>query len=150
MVGSRLGAPLQALFCLCGWRTVSGPLPYSFLGHPVSGRDPQKGDDDDRDDEGCSGSGPPWAHVAPAQTRGGFAPVAGEDLDTVSRSLGVTAATLSTWRDAFLTAGEASLATRPATGEALETERLKARLGEMLLERELLEAKIAGLESDRP
>jgi transposase-like protein len=74
----------------------------------------------------------------------------GEDLETVSRSLGVTAATLSGWRDAFLAAGEASLATRPATGEALETERLKARLGEMLLERELQEAKIAVLESDRP
>ncbi len=72
----------------------------------------------------------------------------GEDLDTVSRSLGVTAATLSGWRDAFLAAGEASLATRPTGGEALETERLKARLGEMLLE--LLEAKIAGLESGRP
>ena len=74
----------------------------------------------------------------------------GEDLDTVSRSLGVTAATLSGWRDAFLAAGEASLTTRPATGAALETERLKARLGAMLLERELLEAKIAGLESGRP
>ena len=74
----------------------------------------------------------------------------GEDLDTVSRSLGVTAATLSSWRDAFLAAGEASLATRLATGEVLETERLKARLGEMLLERELLEAKIARLESGRP
>ncbi len=45
---------------------------------------------------------------------------------------------------------EASLTTRPATGEALETERLKARLGEMLLERELLEAKITLLESGRP
>ena len=67
----------------------------------------------------------------------------GEDLETVSRSLGVTAATLSGWRDAFLAAGEAGLATRPATGEALESERLKARLGEMLLERELLEEKIA-------
>ena len=32
----------------------------------------------------------------------------GEDLESVSRSLGVTAATLSGWRDAFLTAGEAS------------------------------------------
>ncbi len=62
----------------------------------------------------------------------------------------MTAATLSDWREAFLAAGEARLATRPATGEALETERLKARLGEMLLERELLEAKIAVLESGRP
>jgi transposase len=74
----------------------------------------------------------------------------GEDLETVSRSLGVTAATLSIWRDAFLAAGEAGLATRPTTGEALETERLKARLGEMLLERELLEAKITRMESGRP
>ena len=38
--------------------SVAGPLPYSFLRHPVSGRNPQKGDDDDRDDEGCGRSGP--------------------------------------------------------------------------------------------
>ncbi len=71
----------------------------------------------------------------------------GEDLETVSRSLGVTAATLSGWRDAFLAAGEASLASRPADGEELESARLKVRLGEMLLERELLEAKVAALEA---
>lgn len=74
----------------------------------------------------------------------------GEDLETVSRSLGVTAATLSAWRDAFLAAGEASLASRAVDAEALESERLKARLGEMLLERELLEAKVAALEGGRP
>ena len=74
----------------------------------------------------------------------------GEDLEAVSRSLGVTAAALSGWRDAFLAAGEASLSTRPADGEGLESERLKAKLGEMLLERELLEAKIAALEGGRP
>ena len=74
----------------------------------------------------------------------------GEDLETVSRGLGVTAATLTSWRDAFLAAGEASLATRPTDGEELESERLKARLGEMLLERELLEARIAALEGGRP
>src|ERR671932_2573172 len=74
----------------------------------------------------------------------------GEDLETLSRSLGVTAATLSGWRDAFLAAGEASLASRRTDGEALESERLKARLGEMLLREELLEAKIAALEGGRP
>lgn len=74
----------------------------------------------------------------------------GEDLETVSRAWGVTAATLTAWRDAFLAAGEASLATRPADGEGPESERLKARPGEMLLERELLEAKIAALEGGRP
>ena len=72
------------------------------------------------------------------------------DLETLSRALGVTAATLIGWQDSFLAAGEASLATRPSNGEALESERLKAKLGEMLLERELLEAKIAALEARDP
>src|SRR3954447_26998233 len=53
----------------------------------------------------------------------------GEDLEMLSRALGVTAATLSGWQDSFLAAGEASLATRPTDGEALESERLKAKLG---------------------
>ena len=74
----------------------------------------------------------------------------GEDLETVSRTLGVTAATLSGWQQAFLAAGEASLTTRPTAGQDIESERLKAKLGEMLLERELLEAKIAALEENRP
>src|SRR5438105_327201 len=66
----------------------------------------------------------------------------GEDLETVSRLLGVTAATLSAWRDSFLAAGEAALTSRPTDGETLEKEQLKARLGEMLLKHELLEQKI--------
>ncbi len=74
----------------------------------------------------------------------------GEDLEMVSRSLGVTAATLAAWRGAFLAGGEAKLAARPADSEALESERLKVRLGEMLLKQELLEAKIAALEGGRP
>ena len=74
----------------------------------------------------------------------------GEDLDTVSRALGVTAATLTTWRDAFLAAGEAALATRPATGDTIESQRLKAKLGEVLIERDLLAEKIALLEAGRP
>src|SRR3954469_15351206 len=42
-------------------------LPGS-LRHPVSGRDPQEGDDDDRDSSfGHGWFGPGWAHVAPAQ-----------------------------------------------------------------------------------
>ena len=74
----------------------------------------------------------------------------GEDLETVSRSLGVTAATLSAWREAFLAAGGAALATKPMTGEALENDRLKAKLGAALIERDLLEEKIANLEANRP
>ena len=74
----------------------------------------------------------------------------GEDLEIVSRALGVTAATLSRWQQAFLAAGEARLAPRPTAGEEIESQRLKAKLGEMLLERELLEAKIAALEARGP
>jgi len=74
----------------------------------------------------------------------------GEDLETVSRSLGVTAATLNTWRDAFLDAGEAALTTKPSTGEELESTRLKAKLGAALIERDLLQEKIAILEANRP
>src|SRR4051794_20108596 len=76
--------------------------------------------------------------------------VRGEDLETVSRSLGVTAATLTSWRDSFLAGGEAALASRPTDGEMLERGRLKARLGEMLLKHELLEQKITNLEAGRP
>jgi transposase-like protein len=74
----------------------------------------------------------------------------GEDLETVSRALGVTAATLTGWRNAFLTAGEAALTTRPGTGEELESDRLKARLGAALIERDLLNEKIALMEASRP
>src|SRR3954454_19523715 len=74
----------------------------------------------------------------------------GEGLETLSRALGDTAATLSGWQDTFVAAGEASFAARSTTSDALESERLKAKLGAMLLERELLEAKIAALEAKRP
>jgi hypothetical protein len=74
----------------------------------------------------------------------------GEDLETVSRELGVTAATLTGWYDSFLAAGEAALTTRAATGEELESERLEAKLGAALIERDLLNEKIALLEANRP
>jgi transposase len=86
----------------------------------------------------------------------------GEDLELVSRALGVTAAELSTWRDAFLAAGEASLTEarprrsrvsapkRPADGRDVEIGRLKAKVGDLTMTTELLEAKIERLEGGRP
>ena len=74
----------------------------------------------------------------------------GEDLELVSRSLGVTAATLSGWRDDLLTGGEAALASRPVGGKDLEQQRLKAKLGELMLVRELPAEKIAVLEAKGP
>jgi transposase len=74
----------------------------------------------------------------------------GEDLELISRELGVTAAELTVWRDAFVGAGEASLKTRPADGRDLEIGRLKAKVGELTMATELLEAKIERLEGGRP
>ena len=67
-----------------------------------------------------------------------------------SRSFRVTAKTFSIWWEAFLAAAEVSLASKPTTGVVLQSKRFKARLGEMLLERELFEAKIALLEARDP
>jgi transposase len=100
-----------------------------------------KGMDDDDTADGYGGAG--RGGRMSRQRKRCCASCGGEDLDIVSRSLGVTVATLSGWCDAFLDGGEASLATKPTKGEERESDRLKARLGEMLLERELLEQKIA-------
>ena len=74
----------------------------------------------------------------------------GEDLEPVSREHGVTAAELSGWRDAFLAAGEASLRSRPADARDAEIGRLEAKVGDLTMAAELLEAKIGRLEAGRP
>jgi transposase-like protein len=74
----------------------------------------------------------------------------GEDLELVSRELGVTAVELTAWRAAFLAAGEASLKTRPADGRDVEIGRLKAKVGDLTMANELLETKIEHLEAGRP
>ena len=73
----------------------------------------------------------------------------GEDLELVSRELGVTAAELSGWRDRFLAAGEASLKSRPADARGAEVDRLQAKVGELTMAAESLEAKIERLETHR-
>jgi transposase len=64
---------------------------------------------------------------------------------TSKRSLAAlrAAATLSGWRGAFLVADDAELTTKPMAGGELEGQRLKARLGAALIERDLLHEKIA-------
>ena len=74
----------------------------------------------------------------------------GDDLELVSRELGVTAAELSGWREAFLAAGEASLKSRPADARDAEIGRLKEKVGDLTMANELLEAKIERLEAARP
>jgi hypothetical protein len=74
----------------------------------------------------------------------------GEGLELVSRGLGVMAAELSGWRDQFLAGGEASLKSRPADARDAEIGRLQAKVGELTMTAELLEAKIERLEVQHP
>src|ERR687897_572443 len=55
----------------------------------------------------------------------------GEDLDALSRELGVIAATLSSWRDAFLDGGKAAIKSRPADAGNELGARLKAKVGQL-------------------
>ena len=62
----------------------------------------------------------------------------------------MTAAELSGWRDQFLAGGEASLKSRPANARDAEIDRLQAKVGELTMTTELLEAKIEHLETHHP
>jgi transposase-like protein len=74
----------------------------------------------------------------------------GEDLDALSRELGVTAATLSAWRDGFLDGGTAAMKSRPADERDEEIARLRAKVGELTMDNELLGQKCQHLEAGRP
>ena len=58
----------------------------------------------------------------------------GESLETVSREAGVTAATLSEWRDDFMAAGEAGLKTRAPSLQDDQIKDLKAKIGELTMD----------------
>lgn len=74
----------------------------------------------------------------------------GEDLDTVSRELGVTAATLSAWRDDSLTGAESNLKSRAPSADDDEVLRLKGLVGDLTMRLELSREKIRRMESGDP
>lgn len=74
----------------------------------------------------------------------------GEDLDVVSRELGVPANKLSEWREAFLAAGEANLKSREPTPQDEEVLRLRALVGDLMMRNELLREKNRAMEAGRP
>lgn len=74
----------------------------------------------------------------------------GEDLELVSRDLGVTAATLSGWREAFLSSGENGLKAKPGDDRDKRIRQLQTKLGQMTMDCELLREKIALMEDGRP
>ena len=74
----------------------------------------------------------------------------GEDLDNLSRELGVTAATLSGWRGSLLDGGTAAMKSRPADDRDEEIARLRSKVGQLTMDVELLDRKCQQMESGRP
>ena len=71
----------------------------------------------------------------------------GESLEAVSRDLGVPVARLSEWRDQALAAAESSLKAQPRDQRDDEIERLQSKVGEITMDKELLEEKVRRLEA---
>ncbi len=74
----------------------------------------------------------------------------GEDLESLSRELGVTAATLSSWRQSFLDGGTAAMKSRPTDDRDEVIARLQAKVGQLTMDNELLGLKCQQMESGRP
>src|SRR3954447_15493278 len=74
----------------------------------------------------------------------------GGGMGWLARGLGVPAAELRGWREAFLAGGEAALKSRPADSRDDEIGRLKEKVGDLTMANELLGAKIERLEIGRP
>lgn len=74
----------------------------------------------------------------------------GEDLDALGRELGVTAGTITQWREQFLTSGQAGLKSRSADDREDELGRLRAKIGELTMENELLRERARRAEGDGP
>jgi len=72
----------------------------------------------------------------------------GEDLDSLSRELGVTAARLSQWRDDFLAAGEAGLKSRQPDSRDDEIARLKEKVGELTMSLEVSREAVGRLQRE--
>src|SRR5690242_4921029 len=62
----------------------------------------------------------------------------GESLEILSRELGVTAATLTGWRDDCLAGGRAALKSRLVDDRDEEFTRLRAKVGDLTMDNELL------------
>jgi transposase-like protein len=74
----------------------------------------------------------------------------GEPLDSLARELGVTAGTLAHWREQFLAGGHAALKSRPADERDEEIQRLRAKVGEITMNNELLLDRCHRLEGNLP
>jgi len=89
------------------------------------------------DDGPLSGDGERGRWSSRAKAEAVLRMLRGEDLETLSRELGVTAATLSEWRDAFLRAGQAGLKSRRGDPWEEEKKELLAKIGDLTMRVEI-------------
>src|SRR5215471_1844807 len=73
----------------------------------------------------------------------------GEALGILSRELGLPAARIASWREAFLAAGQKAMKIHPLDNHDRELGCLREKLGESTMEIELLREKIERLETSR-
>jgi len=92
----------------------------------------------------------PERFSARQKTEGVLRLLRGEALDILSRDLGLPAARLATWREAFLAAGQEAMKTQPLDNRDRELGRLREKLGESTMEIELWREKLGRLETSRP
>ncbi|MFZ5926398.1 MAG: helix-turn-helix domain-containing protein [Acidobacteriota bacterium] len=74
----------------------------------------------------------------------------GADLESTSRKYGVTAATLSEWREAFLAAGDEGLKMRQEDLAGEQGRREKQVIADLAMENELLTRRIRRMEDEKP
>jgi len=74
----------------------------------------------------------------------------GADLESTSRKYGVTAATLSEWRDAFLAGGAEALKVRQEDMVDEQGRRQERVIAELAMENELLRERIRRMEDEKP
>ena len=73
-----------------------------------------------------------------------------EDLDVVSREIGVTGATLAQWREVVLEGALGALRTKPADERSERIKVLEQKLGQVVMENEFLNEKIDRMEAGLP
>ena len=74
----------------------------------------------------------------------------GAELEATSRKYGVTAAMLTSWREAFLEGGEAGLKSRTVDVVDQEKKTLKSAVTGLVMDNELLRERIRHLEDEKP
>ena len=126
------------------------PPPHDFPGQCFGGRRNNADREEWGFGRGIVGAGGPGRWSARRKVSVVLEVLRGEDLETLSRRNGVTAATISSWRDLFLAGGEAGLKSRDTDAADEERQRMKSVVADLAMDNELLRAKIRQMEQNRP